>query len=58
MTVSQPYFSGNFWWASSSYLARLPFPPDDHFESETWIGGGGPDVADLLPGLPGAVYPP
>lgn len=37
-----PHFSGNFWWARSSYLRTLPRPVELHvanrYEAEFWIG--------------------
>lgn len=39
-----PHFSGNFWWARSSYIRRLPNPmphelePFDRNRAEFWIG--------------------
>lgn len=51
--VVTPYFGGNFWWARSSYLARLPPPPlTQRHDAETWIGLGAPTVKDMSPGWP------
>ena len=41
---SRPHYSGNFWWANSSYLKTLPEPlslrsgPHKRVEAEFWIG--------------------
>ena len=44
-------YAGNFWWARSDYLRRLPAPGSaDRHDAEAWIGQGDPDVIDLLPG--------
>ncbi|MDQ0416729.1 hypothetical protein J2Z48_000896 [Croceifilum oryzae] len=38
-----PHFSGNFWWANSQYIKRLPadvsqaYPPSLYHSSEMWI---------------------
>lgn len=38
---SPPHFSGNFWWANSSHLKRLPLITDkSRGFAEMWIGGG------------------
>ena len=38
----QPHFSGNFWWATTKYLATLPSPASlnqaDRYQAEFWIG--------------------
>jgi len=38
----KPHFSGNFWWAHSEYLARLPplavYENQNRYEAEFWIG--------------------
>lgn len=46
-------FAGNFWWATAAYLRKLP-EPDTSVPggAEAWIGLGGPDVVDFLPGWP------
>lgn len=39
--LDQPFrhFSGNFWWASSSYIIRLPTPiGPNYLDPEAWIG--------------------
>jgi hypothetical protein len=48
-TVPRPHYSGNFWWADSRYLRRLPRPDElpeaarrDRRGAEFWIGCGGP----------------
>ncbi len=49
-----PFFGGNYWLASCSYLRTLPpVPSEDRWGSERWIGMGNPRVFDLLPGWPG-----
>jgi hypothetical protein len=50
------WFGGNFWWANLSFLRGLPVPGGgDRWAAERWIGSAGlPDVADMLPGRPGA----
>jgi len=45
--VAYPHFSGNFWWARSSYLKTLPEPPQvdrwlDRVAHEFWIGSRRP----------------
>jgi len=51
-----PYFSGNFWWATTTWLATLSRPHSAHrFESEVWLGGMGavpPIVTSLGHGWP------
>ena len=40
-------FPGNFWWASTEYLRKLPEPkphPEDRCVWEFWIGRAGPTV--------------
>lgn len=52
--VASPFFGGNFWWALSNYVRRLP-PLDakgTRHDAETWIGLRSPRVLDLLPGWP------
>jgi hypothetical protein len=58
------FFAGNFWWARSDYLARLPeLPPPDsvegtavvfghggRYDAEAWLGLGNPRAYDLTPG--------
>lgn len=51
--IRSPFFGGNFWWARSDYLARLPEPDyDSRYSAEAWIGTGNPEVYDLSPGWP------
>jgi hypothetical protein len=48
------FYGGNFWWATASYLRRLP-PPDteNRWRAETWVSSAsGPKAFDLLPGWP------
>lgn len=48
-----PMFGGNFWWARSEYLRRLPeVTCGSRFEAETWLGRGGPRVFNLRAGWP------
>jgi len=44
-----PHFSGNFWWANSEYLERLPslFPLVNKYQCEFWIGKNNPCAAEL-----------
>lgn len=57
-TISSPFFGGNFWWANSGYINRLPALPVDtwenRYEAESWIGRGAPRpiVFDPSPGWP------
>lgn len=41
-TRRAPHFSGNFWWARSSYIKTLPDPRsinhNDRWQAEWWIG--------------------
>jgi hypothetical protein len=51
--VTTPMYGGNFWWATASYLAKLPAPgTESRFSAEEWVGLGGPRAYDLLPGWP------
>lgn len=37
-----PYFAGNFWWATHSFLRTLPAPSrENRYGAEGWIGSGG-----------------
>ena len=48
-----PYFGGNFWWATTAYLATLPAPSNrTRWDAERWVGLGHPRVLDLRPGWP------
>lgn len=44
--ISTPFWGGNFWWATSDYLATLPEMPrtavhrTDFYQAETWISTG------------------
>ena len=44
-----PHFSGNFWWANTDYIKRLPiiYPMKSRYECEFWIGKETPKVAEL-----------
>lgn len=51
--VPSPFYGGNFWWARSSYLRRLPpVAAERRHDAEKWIGLGQPRAYDLLPGWP------
>lgn len=51
--VTSPFYGGNFWWATTEYLRRLPPPGTaSRYDAEGWIGLGHPTAADLLPGWP------
>jgi hypothetical protein len=58
-TVTSPFWGGNFWWARSDYLARLPGLAADRwenrYEAESWSGRGipRPAVMDFHPQWPG-----
>lgn len=44
-----PHFSGNFWWANTTYLKTLPvlYPLISKYQCEFWIGKGHPIVSEL-----------
>lgn len=48
-TPITPHFSGNFWWATTDYIKRLPIllPLKSKYECEFWIGKANPSVAEL-----------
>lgn len=48
-TPITPHVSGNFWWATTDYIKRLPilFPLKSKYECEFWIGKTVPKVAEL-----------
>jgi len=51
--VTTPMYGGNFWWATSQYLATLPEPGTEYrHQAEEWVGLNGPKAYDLLPGWP------
>ena len=51
--VTTPMYGGNFWWARTGYLRRLPEPGTDYrHQAEEWVGLGSPRAFDLLPGWP------
>lgn len=53
--VSTPMYGGNFWWARTGYLKRLPVPGTGYrHQAEEWIGLANPRAFDLLPGWPSA----
>lgn len=45
-------FTGNFWWATRGYLARLPEPDTSaRAMAEAWIGQGHPRACDMRPDI-------
>jgi len=48
-TKVTPHFSGNFWWANTNYIKKLPilYPLKSKYECEFWIGKAEPKVAEL-----------
>jgi len=58
--ISWPHFSGNFWWARSDYLERLPKPSlfvdtfvksarlPSRWAAEAWVLSGNGKAKDLL----------
>ncbi len=50
----ESFYGGNFWWATASYLRRLPPPGrENRWQAETWVSSrSGPRAADLTPGWP------
>ena len=72
MTVPWPHFSGNVWWARSSYIRQLPLLPlptnvnstsldlkgwTPRHESEAWVGLHNPNVWSANPALSDWGYP-
>lgn len=57
--VVDPYYAGNFWWATSDYLAKLPKLPklteEARGQAEVWIGSGNPNWHALETGWPNPV---
>lgn len=52
-SIVTPFFGGNFWWAHSDCLSRLPaVRAETRWDAEHWIGLGNPKAWDLLPGWP------
>lgn len=55
---SQQYWGGNFWWAKSDYLLKLPKVPEDcvfnRYEAEVWVGRceGEPKTLDFANHFP------
>lgn len=46
------FFAGNFWWAQSSYVAKLPALRFEHrYQAEGWIGLANPTVKVIRDGL-------
>jgi hypothetical protein len=50
----EAHYSGNFWWATSAYVRRLPdvpsywrVNPHDRIRAEMWLGQAGPRAASL-----------
>lgn len=47
------FFGGNFWWANTHYLRKLPPLRWEHrFQAEGWVGLAEPNVANLRQGPP------
>jgi len=47
------FFGGNFWWARSTYLAKLePVKTEHRYQAEGWIGLGTPSIFNMRPGNP------
>lgn len=47
------FFAGNFWWARSDYLARLPnLRYENRFQAEGWVGLAKPTVHVTHKGYP------
>lgn len=48
-TPVTPHFSGNFWWANSTYIRKLNglYPLRSKYECEFWHGLNKPKVAEL-----------
>ena len=48
-TKVAPHFSGNFWWANTDYIKKLPilYPLKSRYDCEFWIGKGEPLIAEL-----------
>jgi len=44
-----PHFSGNFWWATTDYIRRLPnlIPIEGRYNCEFWIGKEFPKVVEV-----------
>jgi hypothetical protein len=47
--VTTPFYGGNFWWATASYLRTLPPVGNSRHDAEFWIGLGTPRAYDRLP---------
>lgn len=51
--ITTPFFGGNFWWARTDYLRKLPpVATGSRFDAESWIGLENPRVANLRGGWP------
>lgn len=51
--VLSPFYGGNFWWATTAYIRRLPVVGDaSPYDAEAWIGLADPHAYDLRPGWP------
>lgn len=47
------HWGGNFWWAQSQYLRRLPKPGiTSRYEAESWMAASPPTIHDMNPGWP------
>lgn len=48
--VGVPMIAGNYWWATSGYIAGLPLLRHrDRYDAEAWIGLGDARVFDFVP---------
>jgi hypothetical protein len=53
LTNGRRRFGGNFWWARSDLIHRLPpIETETRWDAEGWLGLGDPDIANLIPGQP------
>jgi hypothetical protein len=50
VSVTTPFYGGNFWWATASYLRTLPPVGPGRYDAESWIGLSNPRAFDCLPG--------
>jgi hypothetical protein len=55
-----PIFGGNFWWATTTHLRRLPpiVAPFTRWNSEVWVGKANPRAFCLRDGWPPGISPP
>ena len=46
--ITHPHFSGNFWWANSSFITRLPpLNENNRYDAESFLGKGNPNIRCL-----------